>query len=183
MIVALETARPSEEQAPTTLIEVWDVEKSLLVETYLTRATSPNSNTTEAHIEPEEKSGLDAEVNPAAAIAELVRSRQQGGLQATAINRAQVSSSSIPRDDVLPIPSPTIRAIFVGSEFGGHQSGHRAESTDTTSDLNPQGRSHGRGFMISGSEDRRVRLWDLNRLERTAILSGPESELDKPTYR
>ena len=41
----------------------------------------------------------------------------------------------------------------------------------------------GRGFMVSGSEDRRLRLWDLGNVDRTAVLSGLEVESDRPTYR
>lgn len=179
IMVALETTRPNEEHIPVTLIEVWDIEKSLLMETFLARAAS----TIDVDLEPKETSGADAEVDPAAAIAALVRSRQQSNPQATAIKRPRVSSSSLPKEDVTPLSSLTIRTIFVGSEFGGHQSGHRVDSTDATSDFNSVSRSSGRGFMISGSEDRRVRLWDLSRLERTTVLSGLDSELDKPTYR
>lgn len=180
IMVALETTRPNEEHIPVTLIEVWDIEKSLLIETFLARAAS----TVDVDLEPKETGGVDAEVDPAAAIAALVRSRQQSNPQAIAIKRSRVSSSSLPKEDIIPLSSLTIRTIFVGSEFGGHhQSGHRVDSTDMTNDFNSVSRSSGRGFMISGSEDRRVRLWDLGRLERTAVLSGLDSELDKPTYR
>ncbi|KAJ7756949.1 hypothetical protein B0H16DRAFT_1537509, partial [Mycena metata] len=42
---------------------------------------------------------------------------------------------------------------------------------------------HGRrGFMVTGSEDRKLRLWDLSRLERTTVLSGLESEHERPAY-
>ena len=41
----------------------------------------------------------------------------------------------------------------------------------------------GRGFMVSGSEDRRLRLWDLVNVDRTAVLSGLEVDSDRPTYR
>lgn len=76
IMVALETSRAGAEHLPVTLVEVWDVEKSLLMETFVTKAASPSS---EASEEPEEVTGVDAEENPAAAIAALVRSRQAGG--------------------------------------------------------------------------------------------------------
>lgn len=180
IMVALESPRASAERVPVTLIEVWDVEKSVLVETFTTKDTSTASEP--AMEEPQEINGANAEASPAAAIAALVRSRQPGGYPATSVKRAHTSSSSIFKDE-MDAPSSTIRAIVVGLEFGGHQSGHRSEVNDFTSDLSPHGRSLGRGFMISGSEDRRIRLWDFGRLERTSVLSGLESEHDKPSYR
>jgi len=179
-MVALEASKAGTDHAPVTLIEVWDVEKSVLVETFLMQTASTSTEATPE--EPQEINGTDAEPNAAAAIAALVRSRQSGAYPVKLAKRSHSSSSSIPQDDVLLTPSPTIRAIVVGPEFGGHQSGHRSEIIDLTSQLSTHGRSFGRGFMISGSEDRRLRLWDIGRLERTSVLSGLESEHDKPSY-
>jgi phosphoinositide-3-kinase regulatory subunit 4 len=54
----------------------------------------------------------------------------------------------------------------------------------TGSSLNSEGYSTGgRGFTVSGSEDRKLTLWDLGKIERTAILSGAELENEKPSYR
>jgi phosphoinositide-3-kinase regulatory subunit 4 len=36
---------------------------------------------------------------------------------------------------------------------------------------------------VSGSEDRKLTLWDLGKIERTTILSGAELENEKPSYR
>jgi len=180
VIVALETPKASADNVPITLIEVWDVEKSMLVETFVMKTAS--TSTEAAAEEPQEAVRIDAEPDPAAAIAALVRSRQ-GAYPVKLSKRAQSSSSSIPQDDILLTPSPTIRAVVVGAEFGGHQSVHRSEISDLSSEHNTYSRSLGRGFMITGSEDRRIRLWDIARLERTSVLNGTESEHDKPSYR
>jgi phosphoinositide-3-kinase regulatory subunit 4 len=177
VVVALEASGTIADHAPVTLIEVWDIEKSTLVETFVMQAASTSPEIVAE--EPQEVDGVDAEPNPATAIAALVRSPQSGFYPQ---KRIQSSASNISQDDALLAPSPTIRVIIVGPEFGGHQSGHRSEITDLTSEFNTHGRL-GRGFMITGSEDRRVRLWDLGRLERTSVLSGLESEHDKPSYR
>ncbi|KAJ3519644.1 hypothetical protein NM688_g9271 [Phlebia brevispora] len=42
--------------------------------------------------------------------------------------------------------------------------------------------SGGRGFLLCGSEDRRIRLWDLSKPERSTVLSGPEGDGEKPVY-
>lgn len=179
-MVTLETSRAGADHVSVTLIEVWDVEKSTLVETFLMQSAS----TLDAALEiPQTVIGLDAEPDPAAAIAALVRSRQSSAHPEKYVKRTQSSASSTPQDDLLFVPSPTVRAIIVGPEFGGYQSSHRAEFSDLTNEPNTHSRSLGRGFMITGSEDRRVRLWDLGRLERTAVLSGLESEHEKPSYR
>ena len=185
VMVALEASTASTDHAPVPLIEVWDIEKSVLVETFVMKVASTSISTEDAapEEEPQEVAGIDAEPNPAAAIAALVRSRGSGAVPPKRTKRAQSSSSSIPMDNILLTPSPTIRTIVVGPEFGGHQSGHRSEMVDLTGEVSPHGRSLGRGFMITGSEDRRVRLWDIGKLERTSILSGLESEHDKPSYR
>ncbi|KAH7928336.1 ARM repeat-containing protein [Leucogyrophana mollusca] len=180
VMIAVETCRGVAELAPTTLIEVWDIERTVLVESYATRTVSSLS---EPVPEPEELPGADAEQSPAAAIAALVSSRYPGGsAYANSSTRHRGSSQSILPDDALPAPSPDIRAVVVGADFGGHSGVHRSEMVDLSVDAKTSSRSTGRGFLISGSEDRRVRLWDLGKLERTSVLVGPDSDTDKPSY-
>ena len=176
IIVALEASNAAD--MPVTLIEVWDIEKCSLVETFLMKTAFTSREVVE---QSQEVAGVDAEPNPAAAITALVRARQSGGSTGAYTKRTHPTSSNITQDDVLPAPSLTVRAIVVGPEFGGHQSGHRSEANEFSTEFNT--RSLGRGFMITGSEDRMIRLWDLGRLERTMIVSGLESEHDKPSYR
>ncbi|KAF8509225.1 hypothetical protein BU17DRAFT_99147 [Hysterangium stoloniferum] len=59
------------------LIEPWDIETTSLAETYETRESSPDTSTSTVQIgaAPSVISGIEAEKNPAAAIAALVRSR------------------------------------------------------------------------------------------------------------
>ncbi|KAF8352075.1 hypothetical protein F5887DRAFT_1068440 [Amanita rubescens] len=75
--------------------------------------------------------------------------------------------------------APDVRAMVVGPDFGGYPGLHRLELGDL-GDLST--RSAARGFMITGSEDKKIRLWDLSKLERTSILSGLEEEHERPTY-
>ncbi|KAI0058381.1 ARM repeat-containing protein [Artomyces pyxidatus] len=170
IMVATEATRSLSETVPTALIEVWDLEATRLVETYGTRTVAKPSVAME---EPQELAGGDAEPTAAAAIAALVRARQQGvvpGLMARRASAEAISPGST---------SPDVRALVVGNEFGGHSAVHRV----TVSSLNAEGAAvAGRGFMVSGSEDRKLRLWDLGRVDRTTVLSGLESESDRPTY-
>jgi len=172
VIVAVETARSTTQSAPSILLEVWDIETTKLVETYGTRVISKGPATPD---EPQDHSGGTTEPTAAAAIAALVRARQHG----VGIQGARRSSAEVPREPILIGPSPDIRALVVGHEFGGHSAIHRS----TGSSLNSEGYSTGgRGFMVSGSEDRKLTLWDLGKIERTTILSGAELENEKPSY-
>lgn len=170
----METGRSTSQNSPSTLLEVWDIEATKLVETYGTRILSKGPAPLD---EPQDHSGGTTQPTPAAAIAALVRARQHGvGIQGT-----RHSSSEAPiREPILLAPSPDIRALVVGHEFGGHSTIHRSAG----SSLNSEGHSTGgRGFMVSGSEGRKLTLWDLGKIERTTILSGAELENEKPSYR
>jgi phosphoinositide-3-kinase, regulatory subunit 4 len=174
IIVAVEAARPSSQDAPFTLLEVWDIETTRLVETYGTRIVSKASAALD---EPQDHSGGMTEPSAASAIAALVRARQHGtGPQGT----RRPSTEAPMQEPLFNGSSPDIRALVVGHEFGGHSTIHRSAG----SSLNSEGLSTGgRGFMVSGSEDRKLTLWDLGKVERTTILSGAELENEKPSYR
>lgn len=174
IIVAVETTQSTSQNVPSTLLEIWDIETTKLVETYGTRVISKVSAPLE---EPQDHSGGVTEPTAAAAIAALVRARQHGlGIQGT----RRPSSEIPPREPILNGPSPDIRALVVGHEFGGHSTISRSVG----SSLNTEGHSAvGRGYMVSGSEDRKLTLWDISKVERTTILSGAELDNEKPSYR
>jgi len=180
VMVAVEASRLSLDYTSTNLVEVWDIEKGVHMETFVTRMASSASEPIE---EPHALTGVDADTNPAAAIAALVRSRQvTTGSVHNMIKRGRPSSQSTYEDELLPAPAPDVRAILVGSDFGGHSLLHRPDTSNLASDV-PSPRTVGRGFMITGSENRMIRLWDLGNLERTVILSGLEAEHERPSYR
>lgn len=168
VMVALETPKKTADRSSTHLIEVWDIEKAILVESYITRTGSP----ADPAPEPLEAIGQEAETTAASAIATLVRSRQ---------NKADVNDTIRPshREELPLTPSPDIRAMVVGSEFGVYTMTQRPDFGD----LESNSRSPGRGFMITGSEDLKIRLWDLGKFEQTAVLSGLENDHEKPSYR
>lgn len=176
VMVTVEASKRSVDRTSTTLVEVWDIENAVLVETFVTRTAAPS----EPIQVPHEVSGVDADANPATAIAALVRSRQVGGDSTD--NHSRPSSRST-KDELLPAPAPNVRAIVVGLDFGGHSLLHRSGMSELTTDSSLSVRTAGRGFMVSGSDDRKIRLWDMGRLERTAVLSGLESEHERPSYR
>lgn len=182
VMVALETAKkaPSGREV-TNLVEIWDIEKSALVETFATRTGSAPDPLPE----PQEVVGTNAHLTPAAAIAALVRARQtqsQSGMSDGSERRLPGELAGFNKAEMLPSPSPDIRCMIVGLDFGGHSMIQRSEFNDLMVDSNPS-RGGGKGFMITGSEDRKIRFWDMGKIERTAVLSGLESEQERPTYR
>ncbi|KAI9842592.1 MAG: Serine/threonine-protein kinase [Sclerophora amabilis] len=44
------------------------------------------------------------------------------------------------------------------------------------------GRESKYGFIISGGSDRKIRFWDLNRIEASTVVSGPELDEAKPKF-
>lgn len=179
VMVAVESWKGNPEPGPSTLIEVWDIEKTVLVESYVTRSVT---SATEPIPEPEEQVGVEVESDTASAITALVNSRYPGGAAyVNSSKRSRRSSQSVQGEDSLPAPSPDVRAMVVGLDFGGHSGIHRSEIVDLTADVPVSHRN--RGFMVSGSEDRRIRLWDLVKVDRTTVLVSPEPEHDKPVYR
>jgi phosphoinositide-3-kinase regulatory subunit 4 len=178
VMVAVESWKGGSESSPISLIEVWDIKNGVLVESYMTRTTS---TPTECVPEPLENSAVEASQSPAAAIAALVNARYPSGTAHANASKNGGPSHSPQRDEALPASSHDIRAIVAGVDFG-HSGLHRSEIVDLAVDAPTSSRNF-RGFMVTGSEDRRIRLWDLNKLERTSVVAGPESEHDRPSYR
>lgn len=169
IIVALEASKKTTDRSSTTLLEVWDIEKSTLVESFTTRTGSPADPIPDTL----DVIGADAETTPAAAIAALVKSRQHPS--------DLTDSSRYPsREELQTQPLPDVRSMVVGSDFGGYSTFHRSDFGDIEASSS---RSGARGFMVTGSEDSKLRLWDLGKIEKTAVLSGADTDHEKPSYR
>ena len=168
VMVAVETSKKGSDRSSTPLVEVWDIEKAILVETFLSRTGSP----TDAIPEPQEILGIDAETTPAAAIAALVRSRQ---------NKNSLEETS-PSEELPHPPASDIRAMVVGSDFGGYATSFRSEFGEFEHNSGSRAAT-GRGYMITGSEDSKIRFWDLGKFDKTTVLSGPELDHEKPWYK
>jgi len=103
-----------------------------------------------------------------------VRSRQNNG----ELNEQFSSRQSI-RDELPKPPALDVRALVVGSDFGGYSTIQRSEFGELETNSS---RGIGRGFMITGSDDWKIRMWDLGRFDRTTIISGLDTESEKPSY-
>ncbi|KAF9254440.1 hypothetical protein L218DRAFT_1082334 [Marasmius fiardii PR-910] len=172
VMVTVEASKKAINHSSSILVEVWDIEKSILVETFVARRPSSTGSDSVVN-EPHELTGVDAATNSSLAIDALVRSRQAG----EEADKRTLSSPS----QLVSSPSPDVRAIAVGVEFGGHSFVRRSDfaefSMDSTSPRNAW-----KGFMVTGSDDRKIRLWDLSKIERSTVLCGPDTEHERPSY-
>jgi phosphoinositide-3-kinase regulatory subunit 4 len=173
IMVAVEASRKGASRTSATIMEVWDIENTTLVESFVVRVGSPEDPLPD----PQPSQGAESNVSPAAAIAALVRARQT-----TTEAERRASMRSPFNDEIVPPPAPDVRAMVVGIDFGGFSTSHRSEFGDFVMDP-VSSRNAAKGFVLTGSEDRRLRLWDLGQAEKTTVLSGLDSDHEKPTYR
>ena len=180
-MVALSTSSSSKynsDHPSSCLIEVWDVEKAALVETYVSRTGSASDPVTE--LVSGEVVGADVESTAASAISALIRTSQEGG---TLDDFGDVASSAATPEMPHPLHGD-VRTMVVGSDFGAYIAHQRPEFGEL--DMFPSSslsRTTGRGFIVTGSEDAKLRLWDLGKFEKSTVLSGTESDMEKPSYR
>ncbi|KAI1792388.1 hypothetical protein LXA43DRAFT_1132877 [Ganoderma leucocontextum] len=179
VVVAVETHKASSDNPSHALLEVWDIENTTLVESFASRTVVSPSDTVE---EPKEVGVDEAEMSPAAAIAALVRAWQVGNLGDTSTRGTPgFVGGDAPRQEPPLPPFPDVRAIVTGTEFGGHTVMHRSHMAESDGKAAIRS-SAGRGFIVTGSEDCKLRFWDLGRPERSTILSGIECGTDRPAY-
>ncbi|KAF9259304.1 ARM repeat-containing protein [Marasmius fiardii PR-910] len=174
VMITVEASKEAvEESSSRILVEVWDIEMSILVETFVVhRSTGPDSGGDGVYDEPHALRAVDAKMTSSAGVDALVRSRQEAKERTTLSSRSPSSSLS---------SSPDVRAIVVGLEFGGRSFAHRNDF-DVSLENTSMGSSAWKGFMITGSDDRRIRLWDLAKIERSFVVCGPEGGNERPTY-
>lgn len=178
VIVALQSRTPAHSElegieSESTQAEVWDIEHGILVERYLSMQTTPSQDNSEVLSQPPTEASVPAEdISPAAAIAALVRMRQA---------EAEAYARPVMTGGPPPPPSAESRALLVGVDLGG-----AAPRSDMIVDLSVEGANtpRRRGYMITGAADRRLRLWNLNQVDTSVVLSGPPSESvdESPLY-
>jgi phosphoinositide-3-kinase, regulatory subunit 4 len=170
----------SQEQTDGTgsiLVEVWDLERTVIVETLVTRDVSVPSHGQAATLVTSLPAPRPAVVppSPADAIAMLLQSHSaQGGMRNGGV------------DDDHHFPGD-IGSMAVGLDFGGQN------STSVTKDgfvltgglANSEKRQKDMGYVIMGSEDRKLRLWYLGQgqVERSMIISGIDADRQPPSFR
>ncbi|KAG8950099.1 Serine/threonine-protein kinase [Tulasnella sp. 424] len=194
---------PSSFTPGVALIEVWDIEKGVMVEMFATQeqrtyetSSNPASPGESLRLAPEPSNPpvpKEAPKSPAEAIAALVKARaasQASPGQQTPVDDVSphLEEADLEAEERRRATQVGIRAMVVGSDFGGLAgSGTRMSRLETTTisenGVEPFGGSRNGGFLLTGSEDRKIRLWDLSRVDRSIVVSGLEMESDKPSFR
>ncbi|CAE6470635.1 unnamed protein product [Rhizoctonia solani] len=194
VIVAVETTNTnaprtaSERLRGTVTLEVWDIEKATIEETFSIADTydtsGQNNQPSESRVPPRE--GRPASTDAASAIAELIRSRRvQEKAQATAKEEPDSLPTDIVVDPDAPVHAwmrPDVRALLAlpdNNSLAQASLGSRKEldSANATSKDKTRG-----GMLLLGTEARRIHLWDLAKLERSVVLSGLDPEQGPPFY-
>ena len=182
VVVAVETHKASSDtHTPShALLEVWDIESTTLVESFTSRTVVSASDTVE---EPKEVGVDEAEMSPAAAIAALVRARQENASgDASARGRTGFVGADALRQEA-PLPPFPGRPRDGGwggvrRAYGHAQVPHRGCRWEGVESVVVR-----KGVYRVRLEDCKLRFWDLGRPERSVILSGIETEGDRPAYR
>jgi phosphoinositide-3-kinase regulatory subunit 4 len=165
------------------LIESWDIETTALVETYETRESFCDTSST-AQIGATPQSiifGTEAEQNPAAAIAALVRSRTT----LSSLDGAPMSVGEGDSSRQTPAwTQPDVWAMVGGADFAGLANFPRPDiGVERVGEGDRSMLKTGGGFILTGSEDRKIRLWDLSNMERSVILTGFEIVNENISFR
>ncbi|KAG9127307.1 Serine/threonine-protein kinase [Ceratobasidium sp. 392] len=196
VVVAVETTginspQPAQERfRGSVTLEVWDIEKATLEETFAT-AEGPidtgDASDTDSSIRPDPplapKEGHIVSTNAASAIAELVRSRR-------AREKSQETKPDVLNTDIVVDPDapaqtwmrPDVRALLALPDSNSLLQGSTGNKKEF--EAGKVGADKGRGgLLLVGTESRHVQLWDLARIEKSAVLSGLDTELGPPQYQ
>ncbi|RXW17252.1 hypothetical protein EST38_g8603 [Candolleomyces aberdarensis] len=165
IMVAVEASRKGASRTSATAMEAWDIENTTLVESFVVRVGSP----TDPLPGPQPSQDAESNVSPGSCTTDY----DVGG-------KACLYAESL-NDEIVPPPAPDVRTMVVGIDFRGFSASHRSEFGEFVMDP-VSSRNAAKGIVITGSEDRRLRLWDLGKAERTTVLSGLDSDHEKPTY-
>ncbi len=184
VIVASETRPYPGDTQGTVLVEIWNVETGQLVECLVTREPPKAHHGQDATVVASNTNPFVASTSssPADAIAMLVHSRGVKGREESLSTTEEIAADR-------RVWQPDVRALTVGLEFGGQNNAPMLTVREDfvltggryTIPNRPQKAEV--GFIITGSEDRKLRLWHLGRVECSVLISGGDSERPPPIFR
>lgn len=185
-------------KAGTLIAEVWDVDRGAKVEEYRVvtagQSTISRSSGRAFDMAGQTSAMQEATLDPAKAIEALVLASNTSSKGRPGLSTRLPSSFPIDGTPEANLQHqrayrPEIRSFIVGTDYGAQNEGGRlaassihhsgelveADGSTTTSkrDL---------GYMITGSEDRKMRYWNLGSIEASVVVSGAEMEEDKVVY-
>jgi phosphoinositide-3-kinase regulatory subunit 4 len=194
IIVAVETTTAnaprtaSERLRGSITLEVWDIEKATLEETFAIAESYDNADQNKATELPTiSREGRLAPTNAASAIAELIRARRAREKAQEETKQEPEMPTDIVVDPDAPVQAwmrPDVRALLALPDNNSLAQGSVGNKKELDSGGNPADKDKPRGGMLLlGTESRRIQVWDLSRLERSVVLSGLDQELGPPQYQ
>lgn len=183
VVVASETRPHPGDTQGTVLVEIWNIEIGQLVECLVTREPSKTHHGQGASVVASNTAPVASSTvsSPADAIAMLVQTRGIKGRETLSATEEIVADRRVWQPDV--------RALAVGLEFGGQSNAPMLTVKEDFVLTGGRYATHGRrqkaerGFILTGSEDRKLRLWHLGRIESSMLISGGDPERPSPTFR
>lgn len=171
--------------------EVWDIDLGTKVEEFRVVAsgqaqgTSSRSTGVFSGGEQMDFSMREASLNPASAIESLLAAP---AVVAKPRARLLAPVGASPSSDV-PVPSaelrpsrPGVRTFVLGVDYS-HQNDQRVGPAGSASVPSKEGDwNRDAGYLMTGGEDRKVRFWDLESIEKSTIVSGLDLEDDRPLF-
>ncbi|KAG8809460.1 Serine/threonine-protein kinase [Serendipita sp. 399] len=197
ILVSYEAMQDPQGDGNAILVEVWDLEKTSVVETFISRDVSlPSRGQAAAMITSPNQSDLPASSippSPADAIAALLASRSAGATSSSATGPAasRLLNQQQPQNlDIDVVPKRDVRSLIAGLDFGAQmgaaviKDGFVFTGGGVGLSSASEKRNKDLGFVIMGSEDRKLRIWypGQGQIERSMIISGSDGETPLPSY-
>lgn len=169
--------------------EVWDIDRGSKVEEFRVVGSSSDISSTSASsfkntaTESLSTSMKEATLDPAKAIEALLLAHSQ--------DAKMKIRATIPVDKTTNITSnqPGVRAFLSGIDYsvslGEQQRSTGAATGHLSVELSGEkysGSSSGKGYLITAGEDRKIRFWDVGKVDDSKVFSGADPEEDLPVY-
>ncbi|KAM0754729.1 Other/VPS15 protein kinase [Meredithblackwellia eburnea MCA 4105] len=190
IIVAIEDSSDSTDSIPLggfLAAEVWDVDEGVKVEEFRVVPSGKGSTSSARAMDALVKvngsvSMKEATLDPAAAIEALLASST---LPVQPRQKLAIPSLNEAPDPDAParLNPPGVRTFLAGIDYAMVHDSRNAPTTGATGRSGKEGDSkRDAGFLLTGGEDRKVRFWDLEEVEKSVIVSGLDLEDERPLF-
>lgn len=170
--------------------EVWDIDRGSKVEEFRVVGSNADNHSNSASSfkntasESLSTSMQEATIDPAKAIEAL--------LSAHSLEAKSKTRVAMILGDKLPSTTnnrPGVRAFLSGTDYSVSLGDQQRSTGTTTGHLSVElgagkssGSSSGKGYLITAGEDRKIRFWDVGKVDDSKVFSGADPEEDLPVY-
>lgn len=168
------------------IAEVWDVDRGLKVEEY--RAIGAGGQSTSSRSAGLYSSGepsfimQEATLDPSAAIKALVEAISTPVKLRPRLSAPDGISSPLIDPSRAGASRPGVRTFLAGVDYSLQHDQRFAPTLTSASESKEAESKKDVGYLLTAGEDRKIRFWDLDKIDRSTVVSGLELEADKPVY-